>query len=400
MPYYHWKGIDIHGASRKGAMHAHSINALEQALHAQGVALLNVRHSSLMSKVTAMFTSYTLEQELIIFFDYLYHLLESGISLINALKVSTSHVVNKQFKEVLYDIIQDVEHGVALSMACARRPLIFSSLIIESLHAGEKTGALTVTLKRLCLYLNNTNEFKKKLLQASFFPLLTLLCAFLITIAIIVFLIPQFQIFFTSMGQEIPSSTQKIFDVSNFLRSSKALIIPVVLMMMWLISKTVIVRSYIYRMVMYIPVLGPTMNMVYMLQTLHMIALFLHTGVPLKQALELIIDATKSPFYKKQLSCVLSKILHGELLSEQYHYLLNTQHAELLKTFTQLGEQTGALGPMLSKATTLLEESLYKNMHTATLLFQPILLIIIGLIIAFLMVAIYMPLFTMAYVTL
>lgn len=397
MPHFEWEGIDISGKTHKGSLTARTQQALEETLLESGIALIRVAEKNSDAAAPFTYASSTTQNDIIILFEYMYYLIDSGIPLLNALQTATQQIQNTSLRKALDSIAQDIEHGSTLAHALSQQKNLFSPAIIEIIHAGEQSGALAQTLNLICSYLQHKNTFKQKLTQAAILPLFTILFALFISLVIIMFIIPQFHVFFTSMDKEIPPLTQKLIALSTFMQSPYALSIPLIFLAIWGISKTHWGKYIIYSISARLPLLHPITTSVHLIQTLKILTLFLRAGIPLNQALIHNAQTTHNPLYKNKLMQLSNEITKGQQLSTHITLIAPTSLGTLLQTFSRLGEQTGTLAIMLEKATTLIEAQLHKKIATTTALFQPILMIIVGIIVMILMIAIYMPLFTMAH---
>lgn len=394
MHHYTWKGIDASGNTKRGTLSADTPNHLKDQLLLSGVALLSY---SKKSDVLLGLRKKTGQTSLITFFEYLGHLIESGIPLLKSLELVITQLDDHNLTSILKNITQQVKKGESFSGALKKFPETFDPIVIQLITSGEKTGNLILALTYLSTHLKEQNTFKKTLLQAALFPLFTITFAVIILLGILLFIIPQFETFFGTMDKALPPLTQGIITLSAWLRSWKGLAFALTAAGGALAFNYITPKNITQNIMHKIPLLGTIIITANLINILHMLSLFLKAGIPLKDALETISASIKNHHLNKKLHAITLDISAGQSLSSQLPQLAPAKETELLATFVALGQQTGKLDLMLDKAAAIFEEKLKKQIALFTLFFQPALMIIVGLIIALLMAAVYLPLFNLAY---
>lgn len=397
MPDYTWKGIDAAGTAKRGTLTADSPAHLkDQLLHA-GIALLSYAEASATKSWFTLKRSSSGQETLITFFEYLCHLLESGIPLLTALELVIPQLSDEHVAGILRTITNQVKKGEAFSSTLKKYPEIFTPIVIQLVISGEKTGKLAPALSYLTTHLKSQSAFKKNLVQAAIFPLFTITFAIIIMVGILLFIIPQFENFFSSTEKALPPLTHAILTLSAWLRSWKGLATLVAILAGVVTAKIAMPKQVLQKLISHTPLLGSIITTANLIHVLHMLALFLKAGIPLRDALETIESSVKNRYFKQNLHTIAQAIVTGQGLTTQLPNLAPAKDREILTTFVALGEQTGKLDAMLGKAAVIFEEKLKKQIALFTLFFQPALMIIVGLVIALLMAAVYLPLFNLAY---
>lgn len=405
MPHYYWKGLDLQGSTKKGLIHVKNPKVLAEELLQNNIALLEY------SLKKPSYTFFSLEfnhkksissQDIIDFFEYSAILLKSGIPLQKTLILVKAQTTNPLFGNIIDAIYQKVEQGTPLSKTMEDYNPPFLPFMIQLINTGENTATLVNSFSQLALYLKNQEKFNKIIKQAALLPVLTLSLALIIMGLIFIFVIPQFATFFASMDKKLPPLTQYILTISSFLtKYGLYLFLGIItgsLLITYYLHKKAILPHIKNAIISFVPFIR---NMVYhinLIRTLQQISLLLKTGLPIKNSLELVAIKTPHLYLKNYLQNTIKKIILGQKLSEALFLTPNNTHQEIITTFTYLGEQTGNLAEMLENASNILEEKLQKKLTLFLTFFQPILLIIVGCIIAIIMAAIYLPLFNMSYV--
>lgn len=396
MPRYRWEGIDIHGKSCAGELYASSVNDLQHALLKEQIALLNSNQTK--KSFIKLFERKLIQQkELISLFDHLAILIESGIDVTKAISLCQTQKSSTACKKLLSGINSDIQSGKSLSTALTMQAQHFSPFIIHLIAMGEHSGQLATTLRRLAQHLHARQELTAQLKKAALLPSITLIFALLIVSALFIFVIPQFAELFDSMGKPIPEITQKLISISTFLRTPQSVWFWVGLPLGGLGIKKALKWNSIkaYKDTL-ITRLNPALLLPDLISLLETLELCLSTGIPLHESLNNAQQSVSNILFRKKIADVARAVSHGSSFNQAatrngFHFF-----PQSLINMLAIGEQTGTLSIMISKAKTLLQAELNSKLIYLTTMVQPILLIIVGIIIAGLMTALYLPIFNLA----
>ncbi|MFH1461536.1 MAG: type II secretion system F family protein [bacterium] len=402
MKKYYWTGIDLSGKSLFGVKTASNSQELGKLLLDSGVAILSFKEKQNQNFFINMFflnRKISLKQKFL-FFEQLYLLVESGIELLKALQIVLVQIKNKKFKKVLYKIIDDIKEGKNLSISMQECDGVFDSYVINLIAAGESSGRLAFVFKDIAKNFEQRLSVINKIKHASLLPFITLAFALIIVLGIFVFVIPQFEQFFTSFGKELPNTTQLVFGISRFLRSNDFL--PYFLFFLfslvfikfifylpavkWIKDKLVFKIYFIGRIFL-------DYDLIVFLQTLSM---FLLSGVDMQKSLDFSQTTVKNTYFKDKLKTIKTLVFRGKSLKESIQMVAPDYFGQDIIGLIEVGEQTGNLGKMLERSLIICKKSLDRKLRILTTIFQPILLIFVGLIIVFLMLSVYLPIFSMA----
>jgi type II secretory pathway component PulF len=368
MQQYKWKGVNRKGKIEKGSVSAKSKKHLTQKLLYKNIALLSCSKRS--SRKRPLSTT-----ELVDFFDNLSNLLECSIPIISCLKIMKHKITTL--------LEQEIKDGTPLSDAMQLTKQ-FPPHIVHIVRTGEYAGKLPTTIKNLARNLDKQNSCKKKLQQAAIMPTITIIIAICITISIFTFVIPQFVPLFLSTNQAIPQSTKIMISISKFL-TTYLTAIPLIFICMFLSA-----RELCKRYAIYFPWIGKLIILRNFLSFTQSLSLLIKSGTPLTPALRLARQTIPNKKLKRKLLPSERSIAKGNSLANSIK--LARHSPEELFVCIQIGEETGKLDNMLEKAATLLEKTLDKQIVIATTIFQPLLVLIIGIFVAAIMYTIYLPL--------
>jgi len=398
MAYFKWRGIDINGIVRAGKTFARTEKDLDSLLYEREIALLSC--SSIRPFLATR--SIALDAK-IHFFRQLAVLLDSGVMLPEALQVLASLTTNKRLQGIVYTVVADVQEGVPFSQALGRYPKIFDFLTLRMVQIGHEAGRLGYALRQLGDYLETSQAFKKKLKSASTVPLLTF--GFFIFIAVTIFLlvIPRFADVFGSMNKELPQVTKLIIQISELLRSSV-----IILFLLAFVGLFFVLRWYkktrkgselLDKIILKLPWVGDLVknsSIVYFLQSVSML---LQGGLSLVFAIQISKSTITNSVLLAQVAALQKAVTAGTSFSKAMQQQPNSFFAQDLVSLAKVGEESGQLGPMLKKGANIYQSKVDRSLNFFSRIFQPMLMIILGLLITLLIFAIYLPVFSLSNVT-
>lgn len=398
MPKFLWKGIDVAGNQVKGCVFADSQESLKTQLLNNGIALLSC---SVVNKKQWQLSRRLSQYDFINFFDQMAMLLDGGVDLLHAIKTVELQEQNNKLRDILGCIRIDLQNGNSLAVALSKHNKIFNDFITQMVEVGLRSGQLSFVLSQISLHIKKDQQLKKDLYNAALMPIVTVFFALLIVVVILIVVVPQFEMFFSSIGKQLPSATKRIISVSKFLRSWRgaAALIAIVLVFfgfVFLLGKSRVkhCRDWIFISLPYVKNLVELSNFTQFLQAL---TVLLKSGISLKDAAICARDSMNNGYLRDNVNIVIDNITRGRTLSDSIALLPSFYRQGNLVALINVGEQTGALADVLCKATESFQEELRRFVLILTTLFQPVLLITVGLIIGILIWMIYLPIFNLAY---
>lgn len=394
MPYFKWKGIDWYGCMHFGTEFARSESDLERLLLKKEIGLVATE----LVPYVSFFYPISLAVK-VQFFKELAILIESGILLHISLDIIEKQISHSNFKKVIQEIKLEVSEGISFADTLEKYPFIFEALIVQMVRSGEESDRLAESLLLLSDYLEKYETFIRKFRAILLLPIITFTLFFIIAFIIFIFIIPSFSSIFKSAGQEISSLTQKLLNISDFLNGIGGLTLSLSLffcfIMFYNFLKTKIGKTIFDNFIIKLPFIGQIIkfnNLVYFLQS---ISLLLRSGVQLVKALELSGKSVRNEYLKSEFLNIAKLVNKGSLLSDAMSMRSNKLFLPDLVAITKVGEETGNLGLMLNKASVFYSEKINRLLSYFLSIIQPILMIILGLLIAALIFAVYLPIFNL-----
>ncbi len=338
-------------------------------------------------------------QEFLVFNQELATLLKAGMPLVQSLDILRQRLSNPVFKAVLDDVHEKVRAGTALSDAFAVHGDLFPSIYTASLMAGERSGNLDSVLRRYVAYEKIIGTVKKKTISALVYPAILVTLALILVSVIVLRVVPAFSEFYSSFGAELPLSTRVIIAVSNTLLHRFWLVLLVVvglvvLFRVWVRQPGQDVRFD--RFVLTVPLIGETLRKFATSQLARTVATLLGGGIPLLNALEIAGRSIGNHHLAGKLAAVTARVREGDSFAASL--LKAGAFPDVAVKMVEVGESTGALQEMLNSLADFYDEEIETEVSRFITLVEPVLLVVMGIVIAALVLALYMPLFQLSSV--
>ncbi len=389
MALYSWKGIDLGGALHQGLLFAHSLEDLKLQLLKNDVGLV----FAIERKITRP-TSHVWQR----FLFHLSALLEAHMPLHDAVILITLSAKNPLMRAIYEDIARLISEGMPLSHALKIHAM-GDEMTYSLLTIGEKTGNLVDSLAALVEYAVQVAQFKEKLRSALRGPFITGLFFLVTVFSVFLFIIPRFERYFAAYQAEMPWLTKAIFRISSFVRSQEVLWLLAVCGLLGVVLlhllRTEHGKKIKDRLLFLAPCISGYSNALYQIRILRMLGMQVKAGIPVYQALIHCRDSFENSVVKCEIIRCIQALEGGRALSDAWKESLFT-HSET-ETLMKFGEVSGKLGSLCEHAAALIRKNLYTKIDTAVALVQPVLLLILGALIAALIFAVYMPVISFSF---
>ena len=338
-------------------------------------------------------------REFLVFNQELATLLKAGMPLVQSLELLKRRVTAPAFRRVLDDVHEKVRSGTALSDAFDAHQGLFPRVYTASLLAGERSGNLDAMLRRYVEYTKIIATVKRKTVSALVYPAILISLAVILVTIIVLKVVPAFSDFYGTFGAELPLSTKMIVAFSEFLRSQFLLVIGV--LVAGIVATVAWVRqpgqqARFDHLILRLPMLGNVAKKFATSQMARTLATLLGGGLPLVNALDIAAKSVGNQYMAKQLDVVSLRVREGE----SFAAALEARHVfpEVAVKMAEVGESTGALQDMLNTVADFYDEEIATTMDRFVTLVEPVLLVVMGIVIAGLLLALYMPLFQLSSV--
>jgi type IV pilus assembly protein PilC len=401
MPTYVFKGRNRLGEVMVGERVADSRDMLKQLLRREQVMLTSVKEKgrevavpklSARGKVTS--------KDLSIFTRQFSVMIDAGLPLVQCLDILASQQENKFFQQVLTQTRQDVEEGATLAVAMSRHPKAFDQLFVNMIEAGETGGILDIILQRLSTFIEKIVKLRRDVISAMIYPSAVIVIAVLVVAAILVFVIPQFQAIFMGLlgpDEKLPLPTRIVVGLSEFIAGWGGLSI-----LVGLIASFVGIRTYyktpggrrqLDRLTLKAPILGPVLRKIAIARFSRTLSTLLSSGVPILQSLDITARTAGNVIIEEAIRAIRTGVERGESFVEPLK--ASDVFPNMVAQMVGIGEQTGALDSMLGKIADFYEQEVDNAIANMLTLIEPAMIGFLGVTIGGIVIAMYMPLFTL-----
>lgn len=394
---YSWRGFDKTGLTIKGNIRAASLSDAKLVLQKQGIIIQHVAEHYLF--IETLFQKINL-MDITVLSRQLAVMVAADIPLIQSLQIIQQGHSKKRIKELIAVIRHDIEIGHTLAEALGKHPSLFNNLFCSLIKAGEQSGSLSLMLDRVANYQEKLTALGRKISKVLAYPILVLLIAVLVTIGLLIFVIPQFASIFNTFGSELPFLTRSVIGLSNYLQNHYCLWVGACsfLGLGFLQAKRHITRfSYhLDKTLLALPLIGTIIQKNIIAHFSRTLAITLSASLPLIQSLEFALCVTQNKVFQLAKPSIITSITNGQSI---YLSLQNSQlFPAMVIQMVTIGEEAGKLEHMLNKIADYYEEEINNTIESLNILLEPLIMSILGIVVGFLLLAMYVPIFKLGSV--
>ena len=335
-------------------------------------------------------------KEKALFANKLSAMVDAGVPIMRSLDLMRRQQKSALFRRALAAMTDDVNQGGTLASAMRRWPKVFDNLSIAMVEAGEAGGVLDETLKRLAKLLEENARLQNQLKAAMGYPVTVLVIAILVFLGMTIFMIPTFADIFAQLGVELPVFTQMMLNLSKLLRSSFSIFLVGGLAIgIFIFSRyyaTRLGRRQVDGVLLKLPLFGELLQKTASAQFCRTMSSLSKAGVPILMSLEILRDTTSNSVVSDAISNSRNDISEGMPLSTAL--ALKRVFPDMMVSMLAIGEETGEMDAMLSKVADFYEDEVTTTVKTLTSLIEPLMIVVVGGIVASILVAMYLPMFS------
>jgi type IV pilus assembly protein PilC len=395
MSTYVFQAIDPAGVKARGEVDAESKQMVSDQLKLRGLIVLDIADKHTSREIELSFLKTVKAQELAVFARQLATMISSGMSILRALYVLEEQTENKFLTETIVVVRKDVEAGQSLSESMARHPKVFSTLFVAMTQAGEAGGVLEGALLRVADQLEQDASLKRQVKSAMIYPILVVVFAVGVMMALCAFLIPVFLGVFKQFGGELPTITKISVFMSKVVTSYWWAMFAVAGAVVFLFLKwkaSTWGRKQWDHFRLHIPMkIGAIVQEVAVARWARTLASLTSAGVPLLLALDITGRTGGNVAVEEAMTGVIASVKRGGTIAAPL------AQAPIFPTMVThmvgVGEETGALDAMLDKVAEFYEDRVEASVKALTSIMEPIMIIVIGAMVGFIVISMYLPLF-------
>jgi type IV pilus assembly protein PilC len=398
MAEFTWEARGRTGELRRGTMEADNEDAVNQRLRQQQLAPVRVQKKRKFADIS--FGSGVATKDLVTFTRLFATMIDAGLPLVQCLDILSSQQSNKRFGVVLKDVKASVEGGSSFSEALRRHPKVFDELFVNLVAAGETGGILDSILVRLSVYLEKRQKLIRQVRGAMVYPSIVILIAGGVMTVLLTFVIPAFENMFKDFGggkDNLPALTRLIIGISqgflSFLPYLIVLLGGMVAGVTWIYRQPQ-GKRFFHRTLLSLPVMGSVLRKIAVARFTRTLGTLLQSGVPILDSLDICARTAGNVIIESGVLFVRQSISEGKNMAEP---LAQTKiFPDMVVQMIAVGEQTGALDQMLNKVADFYEEETDIAVAAMTSAIEPILMVGVGGMVGVVLIAMYLPIFSLA----
>jgi type IV pilus assembly protein PilC len=397
MATYAFKALDLSGSPSKGEMEAGDKQAVAAQLRSKGLIVVDIEEQTPASAgdLLARFKKVK-SDDLVIATRQLSTMVNSGMSLLRSLYVIEEQTESDKLREVWIEVRKDVEAGLSLSDSLGKHPDVFNDLYVAMVQAGESGGILDSTLVRVATQLEKDAALRRQIKAAMIYPCMIGGFAFIVLFALVTFLVPVFETIFKDFGGDLPAITKFTVWLSHMFTQRWYVMFGTFFAVIWLFRKwksTERGRMQWDRLKLKFPMkIGTIVQKVALARFSRTFSGLIAAGVPMLEAIEITGKTSGNKVVEKAMDEVRESVKKGGSLTQPM-----TQVPEAFPVMvTQMigvGEETGALETMMTKVADFYEEQVEAAVKALTSILEPVMIVIVGGIVGFIVIAMYLPMF-------
>ena len=395
MPQFEWSGTKRSGESVSGVMAADNKDVVIQNLRRQQITVAKVKEKG-KEFALPKFGGGVSAKDLAVFTRQFSVMIDAGLPITQCLEILGSQQENKFFQKIIFTVREDVEGGANLSDALRRHPKVFDALYCNLIAAGEAGGILDTILQRLSVYIEKNVKLKAAVKSAMIYPVVVVCVAILIVALIMWKVIPTFASLFAGLGAKLPLPTRIVIAISNFLGA-----------WWWLIGLTIVaivvaIRTYyatpggrynLDKFQLHIPVLGGVLKKIAVARFCRTLGTLVSSGVPILEGLEITAKTSGNAIIEEAIMKTRKSVEEGKTIVEPLQ--ATGLFPGMVTQMIGVGEATGALDAMLSKVADFYEDEVDEAIANLMSLLEPVIIVFLGGAIGGIVIAMYMPLFSL-----
>lgn len=399
MKTFSYVARDISGQSQNGYSKALNKNDVMVWLRDQGLMPVDVRvYDSSGQSAKRVFSRKRVKSiEISSFCWQLHAMIDGGVSITSAMETIADDCDNPYFQYIINQVSESIEQGETFSGSVAKFPKVFNKMFCSMVMAGESGGALPTAIKRLAEFFDSKDKLTRKIKSAMAYPIFVVSFIIMLMIFIMTFIIPRFQSLFADIGSELPAITRAFMAFYNFVSGN---IVYILLLVAGSIIGSVFYCTSRYgsgvysRFVLKVPLIGQIISQGFIVMFCRTFSTLLSAGVSVLEALEIISTMSNNTVISSAIIMARSQIVEGSGIS--LGMSTSKFFPKLLVKMVQVGEESGSLSNILDQTSIYYERKVETIIATIMSVLEPILIVSVGMIVLVIVLALYLPIFSLS----
>jgi type IV pilus assembly protein PilC len=399
MPIYLWNAKTRSGDKKSGELEAGSADAV--ALHLKNMGLIPAKVKAKPKDISEIFPFLAPKvtiKDLVVFTRQFAVMVDAGLPLVQCLQILADQQENITFKGILRAVKSDVESGSTFADALAKHPKAFDDLFVNLIAAGEVGGILDTILNRLAIQLEKAEKLRKQLKGAMVYPATVSVIAVACIALLLIKVIPVFEQMFADFGGTLPGPTQAVIDLSNWLQAYIMYLIGGVVASFFAYSqarrRSPSFRFQTDNLALNLPIFGNIIKKVAVARFTRTLSTMISSGVPILDGLEIVAKTAGNVVIEKELRATRQSISEGKTIAEPLQG--SKIFPGMMVQMVAVGEETGSMEAMLTKIADFYDDEVDAAVAGLTAMLEPIMMVFMGGSIGTILIAMYLPIFTIA----
>lgn len=402
MPTFRYNAKDQEAKTVAGKIVANDLAMVVDELRKRRLIIISVdeeKQSSFFSTTSTERSKPIKPEDVILFARQMATMVDAGIPIIQTMEALEEQASNPSMRKVLGTVKEDIRLGSSLSAAFAKHPKVFDNLFINMIKVGETGGVLTTVLERLSSYMEKTARLKRKVTGAMIYPSVIVSMAMLITIVLLVKVVPTFKSIYSGFNKALPPLTQALLDFSDSFSARFPYYVAFIVVMVVIFfnyKKTERGAYNVDSWKLKAPVFGDLICKVAVSRFCRTLSVLVQSGVPILEGLDIVRKTIGNRVLEKVVETVIQSVREGQSIAEPL--TRSKAFPSMVTKMIAVGEQSGQLDKMLSKVADFFDEQVDAAVETLTSLIEPFIIGFLGIVIGFVVMALFMPILNMTQI--
>lgn len=394
MAKFKYRVMNSDGEKINGTHEANSREEVIDFISGNGYYPLLVEEVKESKNIELSFNEKVRIKDLAIFCRQFYTMLDAGVPILTCLKILSDQIQNKKLREAIIKVHEDVETGEVLSDAMRKHKDVFPDLLISLTASGEASGSLDSVMLRMATNYEKENKINNKVKSAMIYPIVLGCVAIIAVVFILVYVMPTFMDIFEGNGTQLPWSTRFLLGLSSSIQNNWIIILFFIIvagLSLKIFLKTEQGILIVSRLKLKLPVLKKLNEMMIVSRFTRTLSILMASGLPLIKALEIVSEVVGNRIVESAMIQIKDNVMRGESLYSSMKE--SDMFPGMLYSMIKVGEETGSLDDILNKTADFYDEELESTIQASVALLEPILIVVMGLVIGFIVISIMLPMF-------
>ena len=394
MAKFKYRVMNSDGEKINGTHEANSREEVIDFISGNGYYPLLVEEVKESKNIELSFNEKVRIKDLAIFCRQFYTMLDAGVPILTCLKILSDQIQNKKLREAIIKVHEDVETGEVLSDAMRKHKDVFPDLLISLTASGEASGSLDSVMLRMATNYEKENKINNKVKSAMIYPIVLGCVAIIAVVFILVYVMPTFMDIFEGNGTQLPWSTRFLLGLSSSIQNNWIIILFFIIvagLSLKIFLKTEQGILIVSRLKLKLPVLKKLNEMMIVSRFTRTLSILMASGLSLIKALEIVSEVVGNKIVESTMIQIKDNVMRGESLYSSMKE--SDMFPSMLYSMIKVGEETGSLDDILNKTADFYDEELESTIQASVALLEPILIVVMGLVIGFIVISIMLPMF-------